>query len=192
MTGVKLGANQLFIFSSCQICYIRGMKLARTIVLLSMLAVAGPSLAATPRELDATELRQITRGGKIMTLKRVIDSVAKSTGGEPIEARAFALEDVFYRIVLKKANGSVISVIVNARTGEQIGKNSALGRQVSAAADAKGKGKGNKGKSQTAGSNGKSGGNSGGNGGGNGGGGNGGGNGGGGGGGNGGGGGGKN
>lgn len=143
------------------------MKLARTIALLSMLAIAGPSFAATMRELDSSELRQITRGGEIMTLKRVIDSVAKSTGGEPIEARAFQLEDVFYRIVLKKANGSVISIIVNARTGQQIGKNTAIGRQLAAAADAKGKGKGNKGKSQTAGSNGKSGGNSGGNGGGN-------------------------
>lgn len=150
------------------------MKLARTIAFLSMLAIAGPSFAATMRELDSSELRQITRGGEIMTLKRVIDSVAKSTGGEPIEARAFQLEDVFYRIVLKKANGSVISIIVNARTGQQIGKNTAVGRQLAAAADAKGKG--NKGKSQTAGSNGKSGGNSGGNGGGNSGGGNGGGN----------------
>lgn len=137
------------------------MKLARTIVLLSMLALAGPSLAATARELDAAELRQISRSGQVMTLKRVIDSVAKANGGTPIEARAFELEDVFYRIVLKKANGTVVSIIINARTGEQVGKNSSVGRQLAAAAKG-GKGKGNKGKS--AGSNGKSGGNSGGNG----------------------------
>lgn len=137
------------------------MKLARTIVLLSMLALAGPSLAATARELDAAELRQISRSGQVMTLKRVIDSVAKANGGTPIEARAFELEDVFYRIVLKKANGTVVSIIINARTGEQVGKNSSVGRQLAAAAKG-GKGKGNKGKS--AGSSGKSGGNSGGNG----------------------------
>ena len=137
------------------------MKLARTRVLLTMLALAGSSHAATARELDAAELRQISRSGQVMTLKRVIDSVAKANGGTPIEARAFELEDVFYRIVLKKANGTVVSIIINARTGEQVGKNSSVGRQLAAAAKG-GKGKGNKGKS--AGSNGKSGGNSGGNG----------------------------
>jgi len=168
------------------------MKLGRSILLMTILAVASPSLAATVRELDASELRQAARSGDVLSLKRVIESVAKSTGGEPIEARAFEVDDIFYRIVLKKANGSVISVIINARTGEQVGKNSAIGRDLAKAAEG-GKGKGNKSKSQTAGPNSKAGGNSGGNsGGGNSGGGNGGGNGGGGGGGNGGGGGGKN
>ncbi len=137
--------------------------MGRTIVLLSMLAVASPSFAATVRELDAAELRQAARSGDMISLKRVIESVAKSTGGEPIEARAFEIEDVFYRIVLKKPNGTVISIIINARTGEQVGKNSALGRELAAAAEG-GKGnKGSKGKSETAGSNGKTGGNSGGN-----------------------------
>jgi hypothetical protein len=138
------------------------MNLGRTILLVTMLAAASPSLAATVRELDASELRQAARSGDLLSLKRVIDSVAKSTGGEPIEARAFEVGDIFYRIVLKKANGSVISVIINARTGEQVGKNSAIGRDLAKAAEG-GKGKGNKGKSQTAGSNGKAGGNSGGN-----------------------------
>lgn len=137
------------------------MKLGRSLLLVSMLALAGPSLAATVRELDASELRQAGRSGDLLSLKRVIESVAKSTGGEPIEARAFEVGDIFYRIVLKKANGSVISVIINARTGEQVSKNSAVGRDLAKAAEG-GKGKGNKGKSETAGSNGKAGGNSGG------------------------------
>lgn len=126
-----------------------------------MLAFAGPSFSATVRELDAAELRQVARSGEVLSLKRVIESVAKATGGEPIEARAFERNDIFYRIVLKKANGSVVSVIINARTGEQVGRNSAIGRDVAAAAEG-GKGKGNKGKSQSAGSKDKSGGNSGG------------------------------
>lgn len=131
----------------------------RTILLISTLAVAGPGLAATVRELDVAELREAARSGDLISLKRVIESVSQSTGGDAIEARAFEIEDVFYRIVLKKANGSVISIIINARTGEQVSKNSIIGRELAAAA---GGGKGNKGKSATAGSNGKSGGNSGG------------------------------
>ena len=152
------------------------MKLARTIVLASILALASPSLAATVRELDAAELRQAARSGDLISLKQVIEAVAKSTGGEPIEARAFAVEDVFYRIVLKKPDGSVISIIINARTGEQVGKNSAIGRDLAAAAEAgKGKGKDKSAKNKSdkaksagsnAGGSGGSGGNSGGNGGG--------------------------
>ena len=111
------------------------MKIRYTVALLSMLALAGPSLAATVRELDAAELRQVARSGDVLSLKRVIESVAKSTGGEPIEARAFERNDIFYRIVLKKANGSVVSVIINARTGEQVGKNSAIGRDIAGAAE---------------------------------------------------------
>jgi hypothetical protein len=146
------------------------MKMARTIVLASILAFASPGLAATVRELDAAELRQAARSGDLISLKRVIEAVAKSTGGEPIEARAFAVEDVFYRIVLKKTDGSIISIIINARTGEQVGKNSAIGRDLAAAAEGgKGKDKASKNKSDKAKGAGSAGGGSGGNGGGSGG-----------------------
>jgi hypothetical protein len=101
------------------------MKIARALALVALVALSGPGQAATVRELDAAELRQAARSGDLISLKRAIEAVAKSTGGEPIEARAFEIEELYYRIVLKKPNGAVISVILNARTGEQVPKGSA-------------------------------------------------------------------
>jgi hypothetical protein len=125
------------------------MKSASVLLFSIMLTLAVPALGATVREIGAAELRRIAGAGQTISLKRVIDSVAKSTSAEPIEARAFDAGDVFYRIVLKRPDGSLISVIINAVTGEQVRKDSAIGRQVSDAA-ANG---GSKGKSQAAGAN---------------------------------------
>jgi hypothetical protein len=144
------------------------MKIARAILLLSLIALSGPGQASTVRELDAAELRRATQEGDLISLKSVIEAVAKSTGGQPLEVRAFEAGEFYYRMVLKTPNGEVVSVIINARTGEQIPKTSAVGRQVASAAEAGSK---SKGKSQAAGANGKANGNGhgGGNGGGNGG-----------------------
>lgn len=141
------------------------MKIAKVLILLTTLGLSGPAQAATMRELDPAELRQAARSGDIISLKRVIETVANATGGEALEARAFAADELYYRIVLKKPDGTIISVIINARTGEQVAKGSGIGRQVAAAAETGSK---SKGKSQTAGTNGKGNGNAGGNAGGNG------------------------
>lgn len=142
------------------------MMLVRSLFLVTLVALSGPGQAATVHELGAAELRQAVGAGSILSPKRVIDAVARSTGGEPIEARAFEVDRLYYRIVLKRSDGSVISVIIDAQTGQEVAKNSAVGRQVAAAAEGGSK---SKGKSATAGSNGKSNGNGGGNGNGNGG-----------------------
>jgi hypothetical protein len=137
------------------------MKIAHAVILLTMLALSNPGQAATVRELDAAELRQAARAGDIISLKRVIEAVTTSTGGEPLEARAFEIDELYYRIVMKRPNGTIVSVIINARTGEQVSKGSSVGRQVASAAETGSK---SKGKSQTAGANGKGTGNTGGNG----------------------------
>ena len=141
------------------------MTALRILLLLSFVALSGPGQAATVREIGTAELRQAVGSGAALSPKRVIGSVARSTGGEPIETRAFDADGLYYRIVLKKPDGSIISVIVDARTGEEVAKGSAVGRQVAAAAESGSKAKG---KSATAGSNGKGNGNGGGNGNGNG------------------------
>lgn len=154
------------------------MKIFSALILLTMLALSPQVAGATVREISAAELRKVVSSGQVISLKRAIDAVAKATGGEPVEARAFQGEDLLYRIVVKKPNGSLVSVIINARTGDQVAKTSSLGKAVVAAAGtpagkANPANPANKGKSQTAGSNGNgnaggnSGGNSGGNGGGN-------------------------
>jgi phage baseplate assembly protein gpV len=117
---------------------------------LAMLAGAGPVLAEKLREISAPELRQIVAAGNTISLKRAIDSVVKATKGEPLEARAFQADGIFYRIVLKKPDGTLFSVIINAVTGEQVTKNSSIGKQVTAAAAAGSKAKADKSKAEAA------------------------------------------
>jgi hypothetical protein len=165
----------VFILGSCRIRYTIEMRIRSAILCLALLSVTGPVLGATLRELDGAELRRVVREDDLLGLKQVIAAVAEQTGGEPVEARAFEADGVFYRIVLKKADGALISIIIDALTGKQVAKGSSLGKEIAAAAENGSKAKGGKGQSAVAkangnaGGNGNSGGNSGGNGGGNGG-----------------------
>jgi hypothetical protein len=110
------------------------MQIARVFVVGAMLSVAWPGHAATVRELGSAELRSIVSSGKTISLKRVVAAVAHSTQSEPIEARAFDAGGVFYRIVLKRQDGMLISVIIDAATGEQVKADSAIGKTVTQAA----------------------------------------------------------
>jgi hypothetical protein len=129
------------------------MQIARVFVVGAMLSVAWPGHAATVRELGSAELRSIVSSGKTISLKRVVASVAHSTQSEPIEARAFDAGGVFYRIVLKRQDGMLISVIIDAATGEQVKADSAIGKTVTQAATDTSTSKAAKGKSATAGEN---------------------------------------
>ena len=130
------------------------MRVVPSILLVALLAMSGPALAATVREMSGSELRKIVSAGQAVSLKRAIDAVSKSMGGEPIEARAFDADGVFYLIVMKRPNGTLFTIIIDAETGKQVSKNSPLSKEISAAATAGAKDKTSKGKSQTAGSNG--------------------------------------
>lgn len=154
------------------------MKPGATLLMSVLLALAGTVAGAAIREISQSDLRRIVSAGEAIGLRSVVASVAAATGAEPIEARAFELDGVYYRIVLKRSDGSLVSVIIDAATGQQVKSASPVGRQVSGAAG-KSAEKSTKGKSATAGANGNgngngngggngnSGGNSGGNGGGN-------------------------
>jgi hypothetical protein len=112
------------------------MKLATRILLAMVLALGAAPAAAAVRELSATELRKIVTAGDAVSLKRAIDAVSRSVGGEPIEARAFEADGVFYRIVVKRSNGKLVSLIIDAGTGREVSKESSIGREISAAAAA--------------------------------------------------------
>ena len=110
------------------------MRSSLALLCLALFALTNPVLGATLRELDGAELRRVVREDDLLGLKQVIASLARQTGGEPVEARAFASDGVFYRVVLKTSDGSLISIIIDARTGEQVAKGSALGKEIVAAA----------------------------------------------------------
>ncbi|WP_282021711.1 PepSY domain-containing protein [Ruegeria faecimaris] len=122
---------------------------------------------ASARELTQSELRKATTSGSAIRLKKVIEGVEKAFGGTPVDARAFQADRLYYRILVKKPDGKIVSVIVNAQTGVVVSNRSVVGRQIFEAARAA-PGKSGKGTSQGKSANkGNSGGNSGGNGGGN-------------------------
>ncbi len=149
----------------------------KVILVVAGLLVALPSgeAAAQTRELKQGELRKATLTGGTIRLKRVIKGVEKAYGGTPVDARAFQADQIYYRILVKKPDGKIVSVIVNAQTGTVVSNRSSVGRQISkvarsnsANANNSRKANSNRGASASGGNNGTSGGNAGGNGGGNG------------------------
>ncbi|WP_171241270.1 PepSY domain-containing protein [Ruegeria sp. HKCCA5491] len=103
------------------------------IVVCASLLLVGEGDAA-PRELKHSELRKVTRSGGAIRLKNVIKGVEKIIGGTPVDARAFQADGVYYRILVKKPNGSIISVIVDAKTGVVVPNKSRVGQQIKEAA----------------------------------------------------------
>ncbi len=102
------------------------------VALLSFLQVEEGN--AAPREMKQSELRKATTSGSAIRLRKVIRGVEKLYGGTPVDARAFQTDKVYYRILVKKPNGTIISVIVNAQTGVVVSNRSSIGRQISKAA----------------------------------------------------------
>lgn len=111
------------------------MKLRPALLVSLLLVLSGPAASSTVREIGAQELRKIVDAGGTLSLKSVVASLNASTGAQPIEARAFELNGVFYRIVLKRPDGTLISIIIDASTGRQVKLNSEVGKLVAGAAD---------------------------------------------------------
>ncbi len=109
------------------------MKKLLAIVCLATLLLGAESQAAT-RELKQSELRKVTASGTAIRLKKVIKGVERVFGGTPVDARAFQSDKVYYRILVKKPNGEIISVIVDAQSGVVVSNRSSVGRQISEAA----------------------------------------------------------
>ncbi|RLJ41063.1 hypothetical protein BCF46_2851 [Litoreibacter meonggei] len=98
------------------------------------LGFAHPSLASSAWEMGQSELRQIAGSGKTVSLKTTLSSVSNSLHAKVVEARAFNAGGVYYRLVLKRSNGMLVSVIIDAQTGRQVPSKSLVGRQVAEAA----------------------------------------------------------
>ncbi len=109
------------------------MKKLLAIICLATLLLGAESQAAT-RELKQSELRKVTASGTAIRLKKVIKGVERVFGGTPVDARAFQSDKVYYRILVKKPNGEIKSVIVDAQSGVVVSNRSSVGRQISEAA----------------------------------------------------------
>lgn len=135
------------------------MRSLSVLFLAVFVALTASGCGAAVREISGSELRKIVKAGEAVSLKRAIEAVEASLGGVPIEARAFDAEGVFYRIVMKRPNGTLFSIIIDAGTGREVAKDSPVGKEISAAAATAASTKSSQGKSQSAGSNGNANGN---------------------------------
>lgn len=106
------------------------------ILLLGLLAfgLTGPALASSAREMGQSELRQVANSGKTVSLKATLNSVSKSLQASVLDARAYDAGGIYYRLVLKRTNGELVSVIINAQNGRHVAPSSIVGQDVTAAA----------------------------------------------------------
>ena len=141
------------------------MRSALQIACFVLIAAAAMPTSANMRELERSELRENVRSGKSMSLNRLIQVISAKVDGEIVDVRGFEDGQVFYRVLIKQANGRVGVAIIEAKSGRFVSSKSSVVKNISALA----KSNGNSASSSTGGNgNGNSGGNGNGNSGGNG------------------------
>ena len=112
----------------------------RTSVVILGLAVLGAfalPAAADVRELTRSELRENVRLGNSMSLSDLLATVGRRFEGEVVGVRAFEAGPVFYRVLVKKPNGKLSAIVIDARTGQVMSSTSSAVRDVMAAAKSK-------------------------------------------------------
>lgn len=72
---------------------------------------------ANGREISQSELRNLVASGRSVTLDSVFSRIRNDTGGDPVDVRAFSLEDVYYKVMVVMPNGKLVSIVVEAQSG---------------------------------------------------------------------------
>jgi len=96
--------------------------------------VLEPAFAASARELSQAELRENVESGDSLSLARVLNVVQKSVDGKFVDARAFEIDGIFYRVLVMLPSGKLASVVVDAKTGKLLPGNSARAKDIRQAA----------------------------------------------------------
>lgn len=105
-----------------------------TLALVVLLGLPCVALAEVTREIGQAELRRMVATGQSLSLSRVIDVVARTTAGKPVDVRLFESDGLFYRVVVVQASGRLVRLVMDARTGETLPGSSATATRVRAAA----------------------------------------------------------
>lgn len=107
----------------------------RSLLHIAVLAIgcAAP-LHADTQSVPPEELRdfQTTEGG--LNLKQAMIAVASKLDGQPVDARAFQADRIYYRILVKTSEGRLVSVILDAQSGKQVSSKSRAGQEIALAA----------------------------------------------------------
>jgi hypothetical protein len=99
-----------------------------------MVGLTGPVHADVAREVGQSELRRSVASGESLSLKRVIEIVGRAAPGEAVDVRLYEMNGLFYRVIVVQPDGQLLSVVMNARTGDLVPGNSETAEQVRAAA----------------------------------------------------------
>lgn len=101
------------------------------------LAVMATGLCATDvdaRELDRAELRQNVQNGRSMSFAQLVDRISALLEGDVMDVRAFDFGGIYYRVLVKQADGRLVAVVLDAATGDAMSTRSPIAAQVMAAA----------------------------------------------------------
>ena len=92
------------------------------------------SVLAGVREVDQDELRGMVQAGKGLSLGTVLSTVAQTTGGETVGARAFDADGLIYTILVMLNNGKMAYVFIDGVTGQVVNPSSTRAKDVLALA----------------------------------------------------------
>lgn len=100
------------------------------------IGMTNPSLAASAREMSPSELRKFAESGNTVSMRDTLHAVSQSLHAEVVEARAYEAGTskscrIYYRLVMKQTNGQLVSVLIDAITGEHVPSKSDVSREVS-------------------------------------------------------------
>ena len=104
-----------------------------TSVLIGFVGLSGTALAEIPREIGQKELRRTIDAGQSLDLLRVMSIVGRATQGEAVDVRLFEMDGLFYRVVIVQPSGRLVSLVMDARTGDLLPSSSTTAAQVRAA-----------------------------------------------------------
>ena len=108
-----------------------------TILFASTLAMLPQSASSQAVELTQSQLRQLVVEQQVVSAEDVVTDVAQNFGGIVKDIRGFFLEgSMTYRLLLQRADGQVVEILVNGIDGERISHNTPMGQIVSAVARA--------------------------------------------------------
>lgn len=94
------------------------MILKRLIPSVLLAVVAAPQAHGEARELSQSEVRSLVAEGQAKGLAVILGTVGKRINGQTLDARAFDVDGLIYRISIMLADGRIANVYVDGVTGE--------------------------------------------------------------------------
>ena len=109
------------------------MKTAVAIAVIGLFA-ALPARAAPPHEMSRAELRDAISAGQLVNPRQAMETVQQWEKGQSLDIRAFSAHGVYYRVLVKRPDGQLVVVVLNARTGHALPPTSTTAQEVNDAA----------------------------------------------------------